>query len=101
MVHDLLFCGGRVGQGGGRVRQGVFPDTPSFQNYHHIPITMFSMPPLLRCDSCIASSFLALPIVLQRREGEDLSIPAIGRIVLEPSLLKRHVNAIKRFHNAP
>ncbi len=41
MVHDLLFCGGRVGRGGGRVRQGVFPDAPllsylSSYPYHHV-----------------------------------------------------------------
>ncbi len=101
MVHDSLFCGGRVGRGGGRVGRGVFPDAPYFQNYHHIPITTSSIPPSLQCNTPITSSFLALPIILQRREGEDLSIPAIGRFFLEPSLLKRDIDAIKRFHNAP
>ncbi len=73
----------------------------SLQNYHHIHITTSSIPPSLRCNSCIVSSFLTLLIILQRRGGEDLSIPAIGRTFLGPSLLKRDINAIKRFHNAP
>jgi hypothetical protein len=74
---------------------------PLLSDYHHIPITTSSIPPSLQCNSCIASSFLALPVVLQRRDGEDLSIPTIGRIFLEPSLLKRDVNAIERFHDTP
>ncbi len=60
-----------------------------FQNYHHIHITTSSIPPLLKCNSHIASSFLALPIVLQRRGGQDLSFPAIGRTFLESSMHTR------------
>ncbi len=72
----------------------------SFQNYHHTHITVSSIPPLFWCNYCIASSFFALPIVLQRKKGQDLSIPVIGRTVLEPSLLKRDVVAIVRFQDA-
>jgi hypothetical protein len=101
VVHDSLLCGERVGRVAGGSGKVCSLTPPSFQNYHHIPITTSSIPPSLRCNSCIASPFLALPIFLQRREGEDLSIPAIGRFFLVPSLLKRDVDTIKRFHNAP
>jgi hypothetical protein len=83
------------------VEQGVCPDANLLSESSPYPHqNMFSIPPLLRCNSRIASSFLALPIVMQRRGGEDLRIPDIGMTFLEPSLLKRGSDAIERFHNA-
>ncbi len=45
---------------------------------------------------CIGSSFFALPIVTQRRRGQKLSIPNIGRTILEPSLLRQDGVDIKK-----
>ncbi len=60
---------------------------------------MSSMNTSLQCDSHIASSFFAVPIIMQRRIGQDLSIPAIVRTFLEPSLLMRDVVDIERFRD--
>jgi hypothetical protein len=101
MVCDLLFYGRRVGQGGGRVGQGVLPDAPllselSSYPHHHILHTPIVVMQFLHC-----LLLLGLARCLEEKRREDLSIPAIRRIFLEPSLLKRVVDAIKRFQNAP
>ncbi len=54
MVRDSLFCGGRVGQGGGRVGQGVFPDAPllselSSYPHHHVLHTPIVAMQFLHC----------------------------------------------------
>ncbi len=100
VVRDLLFCGGRVGRGGGRVGRGVFPNAPllselSSYPHHHVLHT-----PIVAMRFLHWLLLLGLAHPLAEKKGEHWSIPAIGRTFLEPSLLKRDVIAIKRFHNA-
>ncbi len=65
----------------------------SFPDLHHTHITTSSIrPPSLQCDSCHLYLCLA-------HWGQDLSIPAIGRNFLEPSLLSRDVVDISRFRD--
>ncbi len=101
MVCDSIFCGGRVRWGGGRVGWGVFPDMnllseSSPYSHHHTLHTPIIAMWFLHC-----LLLLGLAHCLAEKRRGRFKHSCYRKDFSEPSLLKRGVNAIERFHNVP